>query len=110
MNPEIKQKWTEALRSGKYRQGRMCLRSDDRFCCLGVLCDIISPEWETIYKGTANERNVFKYGDSNYVSSLPAELQKKINIQNSELDQLINMNDLTGLNFEQIANWIDESL
>lgn len=41
MNPEVKKLWLEALRSGKYEQGRGKLRStDNKFCCLGVLCDI----------------------------------------------------------------------
>ncbi len=46
MNEEIKARWVEALRSGEYMQGQMLLRSRDpildvdRFCCLGVLCEI----------------------------------------------------------------------
>jgi hypothetical protein len=33
-------KWLNALRSGKYKQGRARLKSADEFCCLGVACDI----------------------------------------------------------------------
>lgn len=40
MDPKIKQEWTEALRSGKYQQGRQALRVGDTFCCLGVLCEL----------------------------------------------------------------------
>lgn len=42
MDKKIKARWVKALRSGKYRQGRRSLRSKegDRFCCLGVLCDL----------------------------------------------------------------------
>lgn len=40
MKKEIKKLWVEALRSGKYQQGRGELRCDDTFCCLGVLCDL----------------------------------------------------------------------
>lgn len=47
MNPEVKAKWVEALRSGRYRQCRSYLRADDAFCCLGVLCDISGlAEWD----------------------------------------------------------------
>jgi len=42
MNPEVKEKWVKALRSGEYKQGREYLRKDDKYCCLGVLCDIYS--------------------------------------------------------------------
>lgn len=45
MNPEIKQKWITALRSGEYKQGKNVLRSnDDCYCCLGVLCDVYIKE------------------------------------------------------------------
>ena len=40
MNPGIRAQWTAALRSGKYEQGTASLRSGNKFCCLGVLCDL----------------------------------------------------------------------
>jgi hypothetical protein len=44
MNPEIKAKWVEALRSGKYSQTQHVLRNENGMCCLGVLADIVDPE------------------------------------------------------------------
>lgn len=45
MDPEVKAKWVAALRSGEYAQGDGQLRSvSNRFCCLGVLCDIHAKE------------------------------------------------------------------
>lgn len=44
MNPEVKAKWLEALRSGEYKQGREYLRRGNYYCCLGVLCDIAVKE------------------------------------------------------------------
>jgi len=41
LKPEIKERWLEALRSGKYKQTTGYLRDDDGFCCLGVLCDVV---------------------------------------------------------------------
>lgn len=47
MDQEIKTRWVAALRSGRYTQGQGALRSEDNFCCLGVLCDLVNPEaWE----------------------------------------------------------------
>lgn len=44
MKPELKKRWVKALRSGKYKQGKNYLRRQtpegDRYCCLGVLCEI----------------------------------------------------------------------
>lgn len=39
MNKNAK-KWIKALRSGKYTQGTGKLRDKDKFCCLGVACDL----------------------------------------------------------------------
>lgn len=44
MNNEIKEKWVKALRSGQYEQGQHYLKSGDKFCCLGVLCDLAAKE------------------------------------------------------------------
>jgi len=44
MNPQVKEKWIDALRSGKYEQGSEKLRGADGYCCLGVLCDLYSQE------------------------------------------------------------------
>ena len=37
-------KWVEALRSGKYKQGKISLQNANGFCCLGVACDIFIPQ------------------------------------------------------------------
>lgn len=46
-NKEAVKKWVEALRSGNYKQGKGALRAtqrinpqEDKFCCLGVACDL----------------------------------------------------------------------
>lgn len=40
-----RKKWVKALRSGKYKQAEGQLRDGDRFCCLGVLCDVLGMKW-----------------------------------------------------------------
>lgn len=40
MNPEIKQQWVDALRSGEYPQSTNYLRDKTGWCCLGVLTDL----------------------------------------------------------------------
>lgn len=52
MNPEIKGRWLEALRSGDYPQTRRRLADDNGYCCLGVLCEI-AVEDGIVTKGTA---------------------------------------------------------
>jgi hypothetical protein len=44
-DPEVRKRWLDALRSGKYQQAKTVLRTEnDRYCCLGVLCEIVDPE------------------------------------------------------------------
>lgn len=41
---ENAKKWIAALRSGEYKQAKKHLRTEEGFCCLGVLCDIYAKE------------------------------------------------------------------
>lgn len=42
---DIRDKWLAALRSGNYKKGTLRLRdTSDRFCVLGVLCDVVDPD------------------------------------------------------------------
>lgn len=42
MDPIIKEKWCEALESGRYEQGtRVLATMTNTFCCLGVLCEVL---------------------------------------------------------------------
>ncbi len=51
MNPKIKRKWIEALRSGEYKQCHEQLRTiDNKFCCLGVLCNLHAQEHPSFAK------------------------------------------------------------
>ncbi|EJD67128.1 hypothetical protein BB65665_12991, partial [Bacillus sp. 916] len=44
--------WIEALRSKKYEQGKGFLKTiDNKFCCLGVACDVVSDIFKTHWKG-----------------------------------------------------------
>ena len=45
-NIELRERWVEALRSGKYEQIQSNLRTNYGYCCLGVLCDVIIKETE----------------------------------------------------------------
>lgn len=40
MDKRIKKLWVDALMSGEYKQGDSWLNRNDKFCCLGVLCDV----------------------------------------------------------------------
>ena len=40
MDPNVKQLWLTALRSGEYTQCQSALNTNGSYCCLGVLCEV----------------------------------------------------------------------
>ena len=108
MDREIRDKWIAALRSGKYQQGRCTLRDkQNKFCCLGVLCDITSPEGWKLPKG---RKLYYMYNSSGYIRD---EHGKFLFLSEGEQNQLTAMNDgLIGKpkTFLEIADWIEANL
>jgi hypothetical protein len=104
MQEEWKSKWVAALRSGKYRQGEMTLRDyDDKFCCLGVLCDLVKPDgW---VRGTG--RYVFEFESQVQTTKLPWSVIDIVGDVNQ--GDLIRMNDNDKASFEKIADFIEGS-
>jgi len=109
VNPEIKTKWLEALRSGKYQQGVRVLRSiHDDYCCLGVLCNLIAPEkWGNPDYGTG----MFFMSDNGDKKRYfpPDEVRNAAGLSLENGDTLAGKND-EGQSFEQIAKFIEENL
>jgi hypothetical protein len=61
MDPEIRARWTAALRSGDYEQGYGVLRSGEKYCCLGVLCDLAARDGAV--EAAEDEDGTWKYGN-----------------------------------------------
>ena len=62
MNEEVKRLWCGALESGEFDQGSDTLRYGDRFCCLGVLCELYRRHtgqgaWDGHHFVTGSQRN-----------------------------------------------------
>lgn len=111
---EVKTKWTEALRSGKYPQDRNRLRGANGFCCLGVLCDLQGAEWKVEVGGWCLQRS-----NGNSTTWLPdaehvgedvfSVLMQKPNGDMTISGVLANMND-RGKSFAEIADYIEKEL
>lgn len=101
MNSEVKQKWIDALRSEEYEQGTKLLHYSNKFCCLGVLCDISNlSKW----KNALNGESYYYMHDNTY---LPEEVMVYADISFDMTEELARMND-TGYTFNQIADYIEE--
>jgi hypothetical protein len=107
MNKELKEKWIQALRSGKYKQGHLFLRnSRNGFCCLGVLCDVYNnTDWIPSY----NPETSYSYKTGTGLSLIPKEVATEIGITDEQQNQLSVRND-TGKSFIEIADYIERNL
>lgn len=104
MDIEVKEQWLTALRSGRYKQGRMMLRSnDEKYCCLGVLCDILGAKWE------ASNLDTCYYIDGGYSAMPNVELGMQAGLDFTDIQELASRND-SGQSFHMIADWIEENL
>ena len=122
MNIEVKAQWLNALRSGEYKQGTGCLREGDKYCILGVLCDLYVKQVHEVEWDAGKERFSL-YGNG---SSLPDQVSRWAGLGDNRLPRnpyvdikregllegrqpLAALND-EGWSFEEIADLIEEHL
>lgn len=109
---EVKRKWIEALRSGKYDQGHGTLRRKNTFCCLGVQLDIAGCRWEKVTQETMDDVIYIPYVNLTHVSGQgfwSYDYMEEIGLSSEEMRQLANMNDI-GSSFNEIADYIEKNL
>lgn len=112
MDTKIKKKWLKALRSGRYEQGQGQLKTpSDKFCCLGVLCDILDPDyWDSadyfVADGVLPEKFLEK---ADFNDGEPYEEHYTRDPEATQ-DQLITLNDVDQKSFKEIADWIEKHL
>lgn len=104
MKTITRKEWTDALRSGKYKQGSYSLvkeyQGQEHFCCLGVACEISGLP--------RNDKNTWTSAVEGY---LPAEIAKMLQLDGGQQNTLALLNDGTdGVTFERIADFIDSEL
>lgn len=110
MNKQIKEIWCQELRSGSWRQGTDALKNDDNsYCCLGVLCETLHRKPELGFEVNLLE-GAYEYKNDFNDSNLPTQLSEDLDIPPEIEDQLTVLKDSDGLDFEQIADYIEESL
>lgn len=122
MNPQIKQRWLEALRSGEYKQTTENLRDINGFCCLGVLCDLYAKE-----RGTDWVQLIDSYELYGEIQLLPLSVQKWAGLNTNvggmvdfeceadgvmhvKSETLPEINDSWNKNFNEIADLIEAQL
>jgi hypothetical protein len=128
MKKLIKEQWLAALRSGEYEQNRGQLRTQGKFCVLGVLADLHS---KTGYSKWAETETHWKYvdpdgSDTEYFLT-PAVLKwsklkdasPKVKFNGVEGVSIVNLNDgdvydskykaeVPAMSFTELADLIEE--
>jgi hypothetical protein len=115
MNPEIRARWTAALRSGRFKQGRSALRSQDELCCLGVLCELAAEAGVVSAVPGKGDGHCWSY--DGFVDYLPESVQEWAGLPGGNplatapgqrgAAPLAILNDEYDLSFAQIADAID---
>lgn len=114
MNKQIKKKWVDALRSGKYKQTKEFLKDETGYCCLGVLCVVYAeekkiniediPGFDDEDQGLPNKVVTWaKLDSSNPLVTIAINKVERIKF-------LTELNDDDGKSFKYIANVIERNL
>jgi hypothetical protein len=104
---ELRKKWIEALRSGRFKQGRTALRTGDKYCCLGVACEIAG------LSGVRGKNGIYTYNGR--IEYVPLELQRALGLYSQdgaprpdcENPALTFMNDNMRATFNEIATALE---
>lgn len=112
MKIEIKALWIEALVSGRYKQAKGSLRTEDGYCCLGVLCDLHSKSnIDNSWCDTGEYTSEYKY--IGFSTCLPPAVKNWAELDGQDPTaggtKLSDLND-SGASFAQIAALINANL
>jgi hypothetical protein len=115
MNPQIKQKWVSALRSGEYQQTQRRLHDENGFCCLGVLCDLYLKENQLEWEPSTHYNNVYVF---QYMATvLPLSVMEWVGVGEGNPYVYVNGGPFTlaelndrGSTFNEIADVIEKQL
>lgn len=95
-------KWIQALRSGKFKQGKGRLESSGGYCCLGVACKVL------IHEDNLSYREGVLYGDFPNDQASPFWLTKiNYDFKTKTGKDLSNLNDNADFSFDEIADLLE---
>lgn len=103
MDPALKAKWVEALRSGEHKQCKNALHADGGYCCLGVLTVVAGYQIDT------RRDRVLRPGNNPDDTSSNEGYRALADFGLTDRIPLINMND-EGKSFSEIADFIEANL
>lgn len=108
MDKELKARWIESLRSGKFKQAQNTLCDGEGFCCLGVLLTISNKgDWNgSMYEIEDYDDDGEKIVCDGDMDGAPCRI---FGLPGDTHSALITMNDDEGKSFLEIADFIEKS-
>ena len=105
--------WIEALRFGGYAQGKEVLSRDNKFCCLGVACEIFKATLD-LEVSPASGSNTITY--NGVYGTAPFRVIEHLGLYGdvgdarpaSDGSPLAHLNDESGYSFLEIADLIED--
>lgn len=94
--------WVKALRSGEYRQAKGYLKSNEGYCCLGVLAEVKGVSW-SVHENILRKPCLFEGNGPHNIKSFVDWTGLAEDIEN----RLIDMNDHQNFSFAEIAAFIE---
>ena len=108
MDPEAREVWLEALRSGQYEQGQHALKYHNKYCCLGVLCAVTGQgKWAKEEPAVAEG---YEYAGCLDNELIPEPLAQRFGLTKPVQAKLAALNDEDDRDFQWIATWIEGNL
>lgn len=120
MKASIKKLWLKALRSGEYKQGRgglkkIDLEGNERFCCLGVLCDLHAKAHDLKWTKSRQSTYGSYFRNTGHLpkavrewSGIPDDSGRIFNQNGTLKTSLAELNDRKNSNFEEVALAIEK--
>ena len=122
MNPEYKEAFVKALRSGFYEQGLGALRTykgkgKSCWCALGVLLLVYIKKTKAKHQWVFNTvRQSYmlhiqtETGDWQVYASIPATIAREMGLSHDAHEWILDMNDREQLGFPEIAELVEHGL
>lgn len=103
----------EALRSGKYKQGRNQLCYKGKYCCLGVACEVAVENGCSVHVHIYEHCGVTARRYNRYVQYMPEVVADFYGFRSQQGNyggtSLLDNNDTDEFSFEQIADIIESA-
>lgn len=116
MDKNVKLKWLEALKSGEYQKGTGYLRDkEDKFCCLGVLCNLLKDESDYDWNTADVADKVYCFTPNNGMADsfnwwgVPLQIRQKIYFTKEHETELVSLND-NHPTWDEVIEYIEKEL